>query len=105
MLRMKEVFECDHVIVQPAVNTLRKLNRLAFKIMGDMNWHAHVGIMTAPVVVAAQHRIPLVFYGEHGYLDLCGQFSMDDFPEISYRDRLEHFARGYEWNYFVGREV
>jgi imidazoleglycerol phosphate synthase cyclase subunit len=104
MLRMKEVFECDHIVVQPAVNTLKKLNRLAFKIMGDMNWHAHVGIMTTPVRVAAEHRIPLVFYGEHGYLDLCGQFSMDDFPEISYRDRLEHFARGYEWNYFVGRE-
>jgi imidazoleglycerol phosphate synthase cyclase subunit len=104
MLRMKEVFDCDHVVVQPAVNTLKKLNRLAFKIMGDMNWHAHVGIMTAPVKVAAQHGIPLVFYGEHGYLDLCGQFSMDDFPEISFRDRLEHFARGYEWNYFLGRE-
>lgn len=104
MLRMKDVFDCDHVIVQPAVNTLKKLNRLAFKIMGDMNWHAHVGIMTAPVAVAVQHRIPLVFYGEHGYLDLCGQFSMDDFPEISYRDRLEHFARGYEWNYFEGHE-
>ena len=29
---------------------------------------------------------------------------MDDFPEMSYRDRLEHFARGYEWNYLVGRE-
>lgn len=104
MLRMKEVFDCDHIVVQPAVNTLKKLNRLAFKIMGDMNWHAHVGIMTAPVKLAAQHGIPLVFYGEHGYLDLCGQFSMDDFPEISFRDRLEHFARGYEWNYFLGRE-
>jgi hypothetical protein len=23
---------------------------------------------------------------------------------MSYRDRLEHFARGYEWNYFVGLE-
>jgi hypothetical protein len=104
MLRMKEVFDCDHVVVQPSVNTLKKLNRLAFQVMGDMNWHAHVGIMTAPVKVAAQQMIPLVFYGEHGYLDLCGQFSMDDFPEISFRDRLEHFARGYEWNYFLGRE-
>jgi hypothetical protein len=54
--------------------------------------------------VATQHHIPLVFYGEHGYLDLCGQFSMDDFPEVTYRDRLEHFARGYEWTYFVDRE-
>ena len=23
---------------------------------------------------------------------------------MTYRDRLEHFARGYEWTYFVGRE-
>lgn len=104
MLRMKEVFDCDHIVIQPSVSVLKKLNRLAFKIMGDMNWHAHVGIMTAPVRVAAQQGIPLVFYGEHGYLDLSGQFSMNDFPEISYRDRLEHFARGYEWTYFVGRE-
>ena len=104
MLRMKEVFRADHVLVSPSVQTLKKLNRLAFVVMGDMNWHAHVGIMTAPVAVAAKEGIPLVFYGEHGYLDLCGQFSMDDFPEISYRDRLEHFARGFEWTYFVGRQ-
>ncbi len=104
MLRMKEVFDCDHVIVQPSVRSLKKLNRLAFKVMGDMNWHGHVGIMTVPVKVAVQHKIPLVIYGEHGYLDMCGQFSMNDFPEISYRDRQEHFARGFEWNYFVGRE-
>jgi len=104
MLRMKEVFGVDHVLVSPSVQTLKKLNRLAFIAMGDMNWHAHVGIMTTPVALAAKHRIPLVFYGEHGYLDLCGQFSMDDFPEISFRDRLEHFARGFEWTYFVGRE-
>ena len=72
--------------------------------MGDMNWHAHVGITTLPVRVAAQLGIPLVVWGEHGYLDLGGQFSFDDFPEMSYRDRLEHFARGFEWNYFVGLE-
>ena len=104
MLRMKEAFDVDHILVSPSVDKLKKLNRLAFVAMGDMNWHAHVGIMSAPVAVAAQQRIPLVFYGEHGYLDLCGQFSMDDFPEISFRDRLEHFARGFEWTYFVGRE-
>ena len=104
MVRMREAFGVDHVIVRPSVATLKALNRLAFIVMGDMNWHAHVGIMTAPMRVAAMHRIPLVFYGEHGYLDLCGQFSMDDFPEVTYRDRLEHFARGFEWTYFEGRE-
>ena len=104
MIRMREAFGVDHVVYRPSVDTLKKLNRLGFVVMGDMNWHAHVGITTVPVRVAAQHRIPLVIWGEHGYLDLCGQFSMDDFPEMSYRDRLEHFARGYEWTYFVGRE-
>lgn len=104
MTRMREVFGCDHIVCRPSVAVLKKLNRLAFVVMGDMNWHAHVGITTVPVRIAAQHRIPLVIWGEHGYLDLCGQFSMDDFPEMSYRDRLEHFARGYEWNYFVGME-
>jgi N-acetyl sugar amidotransferase len=100
--RMKDVFGVDHVFYSPSVELLKKLNRLAFVIMGDMNWHAHVGITTLPVRVAAQFRVPLLIWGEHGYLDLSGQFSMDDFPEMSYRDRLEHFARGYEWNFFVG---
>ena len=102
--RMKEVFGVDHVMVSPSVATLRTLNRLGMRVMGDMNWHAHVGITSAPVAVAAQHGIPLVLWGEHGYLDLGGQFSLDDFPEMTYRDRFEHFARGYEWNYFVGLE-
>jgi len=104
MVRMREAFDVDHILVRPSVATLKKLNKLAFVIMGDMNWHAHVGIMTVPMAEAARHKIPLVFYGEHGYLDLCGQFSMDDFPEVTYRDRLEHFARGYEWTYFTGRD-
>ena len=100
--RMKEVFGVDHVMVSPAVSTLRRLNRLAFVAMGDMNWHAHGRGRDADVRVAAQMGIPLVLWGEHGYLDLGGQFSFDDFPEMSYRDRVEHFARGYEWNWFVG---
>jgi imidazoleglycerol phosphate synthase cyclase subunit len=102
--RMREVFGVDHVVVAPSVRTLRALNRIAFLAMGDMNWHAHVGITTVPVRTAVQHGIPLVLWGEHGYLDLGGQFSFDDFPEMSHRDRLEHFARGYEWNWFTGLE-
>ena len=102
--RMKEVFGVDHVFYSPSVELLRKLNRLAFVLMGDMNWHAHVGITTLPVRVAADLGIPIVIWGEHGYLDLSGQFSMYDFPEMSYRDRLEHFARSFEWSYMVGLE-
>lgn len=102
--RMSEVFDVDHIIYKPGVNLLKKLNRLGFKIMGDMNWHGHMGISTLPMKTAALHKIPLVIWGEHGYADLCGQFSMNDFVEWSYRNRLEHFGRGYEWNYMVGHE-
>lgn len=102
--RMAEVFDVDHIIYTPGVELLKKLNRLAFIIMGDMNWHNHIGIATLPIRIAAQNRIPLVIYGEHGYADLCGQFSMNDFVEWTYRNRLEHFGRGYDWNFMVGRE-
>jgi imidazoleglycerol phosphate synthase cyclase subunit len=102
--RMAEVFDVDHIIYTPGIELLKKLNRLGFVVMGDMNWHNHVGIATLPLRIAAQNAIPLVVYGEHGYADLCGQFSMNDFVEWTYRNRLEHFARGYEWNYMVGRE-
>ncbi len=102
--RMAEVFDVDHIIYTPGIELLKKLNRLGFTIMGDMNWHNHIGIATLPIRVASQHDIPLVIYGEHGYADLCGQFSMNDFVEWTYRNRLEHFCRGYEWNYMVGRE-
>ena len=102
--RMSEVFDVDHIIYKPSVPLLKKLNRLGFQIMGDMNWHGHMGIATLPMKIAALHKIPLVVWGEHGYADLCGQFSMNDFVEWSYRNRLEHFGRGYEWNYMVGFE-
>jgi len=102
--RMKEVFGVDHLFFSPSVELLKKLNRLAFITMGDMNWHGHLGLTTLPVRMQAQLNIPLIIWGEHGYLDASGQFSMNDFPEMSYRDRLEHFGRGYEWNYFIGCE-
>ena len=103
-MRMKEVFDVDHLIYQPSVALLKKLNRLGVTVMGDMNWHGDIGIATAPMKIAALHKIPLVIWGEHGYQELCGQFSMNDFIEWTYRSRLEHFARGYEWNHMVGLE-
>ena len=42
---MREAFDCDHVVVSPSVKTIKKLNKAAFIAMGDMNWHAHVGIL------------------------------------------------------------
>ncbi len=101
LIRMKDVFKCDHIIVSPSVDILKKLNKIAFIVMGDMNWHNHIGLYTAAPRVAIQYKIPLIFWGEHGYADLCGQFSDEDFPEMNYRERLEHAGRGFDWNFFV----
>ena len=39
---------------------LKKLNRIAFIVMGDMNWHAHCGIFTTPIQLAVKFKIPLI---------------------------------------------
>jgi imidazoleglycerol phosphate synthase cyclase subunit len=104
LLRMKETFGVEHIIYQPSVQLLKKLNRLGFTIMGDMNWHNHIGICTVPMRLAAQLKVPVVIWGEHGYGDLSGQFSMNDYVEWTYRTRLEHYCRGFESNYVVGLE-
>jgi imidazoleglycerol phosphate synthase cyclase subunit len=104
LLHMKEAFDVDHIIVQPGVGLLQTLNRLGLTAMGDMNWHNHVGIATVPMQTAVQKGISVVLWGEHGYADICGQYSNDDFFEWTYRNRREHMARGFEWNYFVGMD-
>lgn len=94
---MREVFGVDHIFFTPAVRTLKVLNRLGMQVMGDMNWHNHVGIMTYPIRVAIEKKIPIMFWGEHGRADVAGMFSNYDFVEFTYRTRHEHDARGFEW--------
>ncbi|MDH3382536.1 MAG: N-acetyl sugar amidotransferase, partial [Deltaproteobacteria bacterium] len=95
--RMREVFDVDQHVFSPSVDTLVKLNRICFKLMGDMNWQNHCGIFTYPVRTAVQFRIPLLIWGEHGYTDLAGMYSMSDFVEMTAKYRLEHAQRGYDW--------
>jgi N-acetyl sugar amidotransferase len=95
--RMREVFGVDHIFFTPNPTLLKKLNRLCLKKMGDMNWHAHAGIFTYPVQVAVQMNIPLIVWGEHGFTDLGGMFSMNDLIEMTAKFRLEHAQRGYDW--------
>ena len=94
---MREVFGFDHIFFTPAVETLKKLNRLCVHIMGDMSWHLHSGITTYPIRVAVEKKIPLIIWGEHGRSDVGGMFSHDDYIEFTKRERLEHANRGYEW--------
>ena len=78
----------DNYLFTPNGRVHRLLTRLAIEKLFHPFQPFIMGQMYFPPRMAVQMGIPLVFYGEHGYLDLCGQFSMDDFPEISFRDRL-----------------
>ena len=101
LLNMREVFNVDHVFFTPNIDVLKKMNRLGMLMMGDMNWHAHAGIFTYPIRVAVQQNIPLMIWGEHGFMDLGGMHSYNDLVEFTYRYRHEHCLRGYEWFDFI----
>ena len=97
LLNMREVFNVDHIFFTPSIDVLVKMNRIGFKLMGDMNWHAHAGIFTYPIRAAVQTNVPLMIWGEHGFMDLGGMHSYNDLVEFTYRYRHEHCLRGYEW--------
>ena len=101
LLNMREVFNVDHIFFTPSIRVLKSMNRLGQLIMGDMNWHAHAGIFTYPIKVAVQQNIPLMIWGEHGFMDLGGMHSYNDLVEFTYRYRHEHCLRGYEWYDFI----
>ena len=97
LINMREAFNVDHIFFTPSINLLKKMNRTAQLLMGDMNWHAHAGIFTYPIRVAVEKRVPLMIWGEHGFMDLGGMHSYKDMVEFTYRYRHEHCLRGYEW--------
>jgi len=99
--RMREVFDCDHIVVRPSVDVLVKMNRIGFRLQGDMNWHAHCGIFTVPIQIAVRYRAPFILWGEHGFMDLGGMYSHSDFVEFTAKHRLEHALRGYDWDDFT----
>ncbi|MHB1105211.1 MAG: N-acetyl sugar amidotransferase [Lutibacter sp.] len=97
LMNMREVFNVDHIFFTPSIGLLKKMNRVCQKLMGDMNWHGHAGIFTYPIRVAVEKKIPLMVWGEHGFMDLGGMHSYKDMVEFTYRYRHEHCLRGYEW--------
>jgi N-acetyl sugar amidotransferase len=101
LVNMREVFGADHIFFTPSIEVLKAMNRLGMRMMGDMNWHAHAGIFTYPIRVAVQMNVPLMIWGEHGFMDLGGMHSYNDMVEFTYRFRHEHGLRGFEWSDFV----
>ncbi|HAN99891.1 MAG TPA: N-acetyl sugar amidotransferase [Planctomycetaceae bacterium] len=99
--RMRDVLGIDHMVFGPSVPTLRKLNRLGFTKMGDMNWHCHAGIKIVPLRVACRMNIPLMVWGEITWT-VAGMFSPDDWVEYNKRTVMEHDLRGFGWEDMIG---
>ena len=94
----------DTYVFYPNKKVIAKMNKIGFVMTGDMNWHLHCGAMTVPFQIGARFNISLVIYGEHGFTDLAGQYSMDDFPEFTKRQRKEEHMRGFTEEDFIGKE-
>jgi len=101
--QLKHKFDIDHIMWSPSVEVLKKLNRLSFKKIGDMNWHDHCGIVTVPIIMAVRFKIPLIIWGETEW-DIAGIYGPEDIVEFSNRSRHENSLRGYEWYDFINKE-
>ena len=102
--RMKETFGCDYINFTPSIHVLKRMNRVGFLKMGDPDMHAHIGINSVPIQMAVKYSIPLIIWGEHGFMNLGGMHSYRDMVEYTARFRKEHLNHGYDWQDFVGVE-
>lgn len=89
-------FGCDLIRFTANPESVRKISRYMLKRVGDLTWHYHAGIRTVPFQIAVKYHIPLIVWGEHGFAELTGMFTLDDMVEFTKWTRQEHDMRGYE---------
>lgn len=97
-------FGCDLVRFTTNPETARKISRYMLAKVGDLTWHYHAGIRTFPFQVSVQRQIPLIIWGEHGFAELTGMFTLDDMVEFTKWTRQEHDMRGWEAHDLVNEE-
>lgn len=93
---------CDHIRGTAGLDSVRKISRYMLETVGDLTWHYHAGIKTFPIQVAVKHNIPLMVWGEHGFAELTGLVTLEDFVEFTKWSRKEHDMRGYEPHDLIG---
>ncbi|MBF0233101.1 MAG: N-acetyl sugar amidotransferase [Desulfamplus sp.] len=94
---------CDHIRYSAGLDSVRRISRLMLETVGDLTWHYHAGIRTFPFQVAVNYNIPFVVWGEHGFAELTGIVSLEDFVEFTRWTRKEHDMRGYEPSDLIGK--
>lgn len=95
---------CDLIRFTANPESVRKISRYMLKTVGDLTWHYHAGIRTVPFQVAVKYNIPLIIWGEHGFAELTGMFTLDDMVEFTKWTRQEHDMRGYEPHDLINEE-
>ena len=94
---------CDLVRYTAGLDSVRRISSYMLKTVGDLTWHYHAGIRTFPIQVAVKYNIPLIVWGEHGFAELTGLVSIEDFVEFTRWSRKEHDMRGYEPHDLIGK--
>lgn len=94
---------CDFIRYTAGLDSVRRISRYMLETVGDLTWHYHAGIRTYPFQVAVERNIPLIVWGEHGFAELTGVVSLEDFVEFTRWTRKEHDMRGYEPQDLVGK--
>lgn len=93
---------CDLIRYTAGPNSVRKIARYMLEKVGDITWHYHAGIRTFPFQVACKYNIPYIMFGEHGFAELTGIVSLEDFVEHTRWTRKEHDMRGLEAEDLIG---
>ncbi|MFH1067222.1 MAG: N-acetyl sugar amidotransferase, partial [bacterium] len=94
---------CDLISYTAGVDSVRKISRHMLETVGDLTWHYHAGIRTVPFQAAVAYNIPLIVWGEHGFAELTGLVSLEDFVEFTRWTRKEHDMRGFEPEDIIGK--
>lgn len=87
-------FRVDHIRFTPNPALVKQLMKYTLKKLGDTAWFCQTGVVTVPIQVAVQYKIPLIVWGEHGWSHLFGKNSVKDKVTFSKEEREKLFMRG-----------
>lgn len=87
----------NHISINPDFDAMKALNKLGFVEMGFPYYGWLTSITTAPIRVAINHGINLIFYGEDGEVEYGGSTETATNPiyDINYQKRV-YLEGGYQ---------
>lgn len=94
MYNLVDKLKVDHIRFTPNPEIVKKLMKYTLKKRGDLCWFCQTGVVTVPIQVAVNYKIPLIIWGEHGWSHLFGTKSFEDEVEFSVEERKKLFMRG-----------